>query len=66
MKMYIETVGDQWMYLQNNKFGSSAQPFYVLVDGEGKPLTGHHAHDTDVSKFVKFLENGKKEFRNRK
>lgn len=64
-KMYIETVGDQWMYLQNNKFGSSAQPFYVLVDGNGNPLTGHHAHDTDVSKFVQFLEEGETEFRNR-
>ena len=64
-KMYIETVGDQWMYLQSEKFGSTAQPFYVLVDGNGKPLTGHHAHDTDVSKFVQFLQAGETEYKNR-
>ena len=35
----LRTVGDKWSYLQRVKFGANAQPFYVLIDNEGKPLT---------------------------
>ncbi len=62
----IETVGDKWAYLQRHKFGANAQPFYVLVDGNGEPLVGARAHDTDVDAFKEFLVNGKKEFSKRK
>ena len=34
----LRTVGDKWSYLQRVKFGANAQPFYVLLDNEGKPL----------------------------
>ena len=34
----LRTVGDKWSYLQRSKFGANAQPFYVLIDNEGKPL----------------------------
>ena len=34
----LRTVGDKWSYLQRVKFGANAQPFYVLIDNEGKPL----------------------------
>ena len=35
----LRTVGDKWSYLQRVKFGANAQPFYVLFDNEGKPLS---------------------------
>ena len=34
----LRTVGDKWSYLQRVKFGANAQPFYVLIDNEGRPL----------------------------
>lgn len=62
----LETVGDKWAYLQRHKFGANAQPFYVLVDGNGNPLVGARAHDTDVEAFKEFLSEGEKNFRTRK
>lgn len=58
----LKTVGDKWSYLQRSKFGANAQPFYVLLDGKGKPLGPSYAFDEDVSKYVRFLENGLKQF----
>ena len=54
----LRTVGDKWSYLQRVKFGANAQPFYVLLDNEGKPLNGSYSHDEDVDKYVKFLQTG--------
>ncbi len=54
----LRTVGDKWSYLQRVKFGANAQPFYVLLDNEGKPLNGSYSHDEDVEKYVKFLKTG--------
>lgn len=54
----LRTVGDKWSYLQRSKFGANAQPFYVLLDNEGKPLNGSYAYDEDVDRFVEFLQTG--------
>lgn len=52
----IETVGDKWSYLQRSKFGANAQPFYVMLDNEGKPLNKAYAFDEKPENFVKWLE----------
>ena len=54
----LRTVGDKWSYLQRTKFGANAQPFYVLVDNEGRPLNHSYSYDEDVQKYVQFLETG--------
>lgn len=54
----LKTIGDKWSYLQRHKFGANAQPFYVILDNEGKPLSPSYAFDEDVAKYVGFLENG--------
>lgn len=54
----LRTVGDKWSYLQTSKFGAIAQPFYVLIDNEGKPLNKSYAYDEDVAKYINFLETG--------
>ena len=54
----LRTVGDKWSYLQRSKFGANAQPFYVLLDNEGKPLNGSYSYDEDIDKYVEFLEKG--------
>jgi thiol:disulfide interchange protein DsbD len=58
----LRTIGDKWSYLQRSKFGANAQPFYVILDKEGLPLLPSYAYDEDISKYVGFLENGKKQY----
>ena len=58
----LRTVGDKWSYLQRTKFGANAQPFYVLLDNEGHPLTTSRSYDEDIDAYVKFLEEGLTEY----
>jgi len=51
----IETVGDKWSYLQRSKFGANAQPFYVMLDNNGKPLNKPFTFDENPENFVKWL-----------
>lgn len=58
----LRTVGDKWSYLQRTKFGASAQPFYVLLDNEGKPLTGSYSFNENVDEYIEFLNKGLKKY----
>lgn len=59
----LRTIGDKWSYLQRVKFGANAQPFYVLLDNEGKPLNKSYSYDEDVSKYIDFLQTGLKNYK---
>lgn len=59
----LKTISDKWSYLQRSKFGSNAQPFYILLNDEGQPLGPSYAFNEDVSKYIQFLQNGLKEFK---
>ena len=61
----IETVGDKWSYLQRHKFGINSQPYYVLLDDNGKPLAPARAYDENVKEFVQWLDAGVTEFKNK-
>ena len=52
----IKTIGDKWSYLQRYKFGANAQPFYVMLDNQGKPMAKSYAFDENPANFVKWLE----------
>ena len=56
----IETIGDKWSYLQRHKFQKSTQPFYVILDNEGKPLSSSRGYDVNesVSAFESWLLEG--------
>ena len=54
----LRTVGDKWSYLQRVKFGANAQPFYVLLDNQGKPLNKSYAYNEDIPKYIEFLQTG--------
>ncbi len=51
----LRTVGSKWSYLQRRRFGANVQPFYVLVSPNGEPLKAPYSYDTDVEKFIRFL-----------
>ena len=57
-KRTLRTVGDKWSYLQRSKFGANAQPFYVILDNEGKPLAGSYSYDDDIEHYTDFLNKG--------
>lgn len=61
-KRTLKTVGDKWSFLQRYKFGANAQPFYVILDNEGNPLSGSYAFDKDVEHFLEFLNTGLKNY----
>ena len=62
----LRTVGDKWSYLQRVKFGANAQPFYVLIDNEGKPLNKSYAYNEDIPKYIEFLRTGLENYRKEK
>ncbi len=62
--MRLTTVGERWAYLQRHKFGINSQPYYVLLDNDGKPLEAPRVYDENVSAFTEWLEKGIENYRN--
>lgn len=53
-----KTMGQQNADFQINRFNNNAQPFYVLLNGNGKLLLAPTAYDLNVTNFVDFLDQG--------
>lgn len=62
----LRTVGDKWSYLQRVKFGANAQPFYVLIDNEGKPLNKSYSYDENIPQYIEFLQTGLENYKKEK
>ncbi len=54
----LRTYGDKWSYLQRTKFGANAQPYYVIVNDEGKPMNHSFEYEENVPKYREFLKKG--------
>ena len=52
---HLRTIGDKWSFLQRHKFGANAQPFFVLLDSDGKPLNRSFAFDDSPQRFLDWL-----------
>ncbi|MDY3090921.1 MAG: cytochrome c biogenesis protein CcdA [Porphyromonas sp.] len=65
-KTKLRTVGDKWSYLQRVKFGAVAQPFYIALDHEGKPLGPSRAYDESVPAYLDWLNAGVEQFKKSK
>ena len=61
----LKTVGERWSYFQRTKFGSNAQPFYVMLDNTGHPLAASYGFDEDVDKYISWLRGGLKAYKDR-
>ena len=57
-----KSIGQQNADLQITRFRNNAQPYYVLLNTQGELLQQPQAYDLDVSRFVDFLDAGKKHF----
>lgn len=53
-----KTLGKINAAFQIERFGINAQPYYVLLDNEGRPLVTPRSYDLNVNGFVNFLESG--------
>ena len=62
-RVKLRTVGDKWSYLERTKIGANTQPFYVLLDHEGHPLNGLRSYDEDIDEYIRFLQQGLKNYR---
>lgn len=60
----LYTYGDKWSYLQRSKFGANAQPYYVILNDEGKPLNNAFVYEENVPKFLQFLTAGLERYNN--
>jgi thiol:disulfide interchange protein len=58
----IKTLGNKWSDLQASRFGTNSQPYYVILDHEGNPVTSPHAFDLSIENYVKFLDSGKQAY----
>ena len=58
----MKTLGKKDADFQITKFGVNAQPFYVLMDNKGNVLVQPKAYDLNVDHFIKFLDEGVKNF----
>jgi len=59
----LKTIGDKWSFLQRHKFGANAQPYYIALDHDGKPLSPSYAYDENVEKYIDFLQTGLNNFK---
>lgn len=60
----LYTYGDKWSYLQRSKFGANAQPYYVILNDEGKPLNNAFVYEENAPKFPQFLTAGLERYNN--
>lgn len=60
-----KTIGRIYADLQIQRFNVNAQPYYVLLDGNGELLVKPRAYDLNVDRFIEFLDAGLKEFEER-
>jgi len=54
----IHTLGQKWSDLQAARFNTNAQPFYVVLDPNGKPTAGPRAFNLDIKAYTDFLDQG--------
>ncbi len=60
-----KTIGKQNADLQIARLNNNAQPFYVLVGADEKVLVLPKPYDLNAENFVKFLEEGKRKYKER-
>jgi thiol:disulfide interchange protein DsbD len=58
-----KTIGKQNADLQITNLKNNAQPFYVLLGNDEKVLVAPYGYNKSVEGFVKFLDEGKKRFK---
>ena len=61
----VRRVGQKWSDLQATRFGTNAQPYYVVVDSDGNQLVPAQAYNEDIQNYIDFLDSGIAAFKQR-
>jgi thiol:disulfide interchange protein DsbD len=56
------TLGRINSWFVRTRYQVNAQPTYIILDGEGKPLLPPRTYDLDVDQYVRFLQEGLEAF----
>lgn len=62
----LETVGELWSYLQQHKFKASVQPYYIVLNNNGKPMTNSLGFTDDPAEFLDWLTAGLENYNKQK
>ncbi len=61
-----KTLGKKNAYFQIKKYNVNAQPYYCLLNSSGKDISMPKAYDLNVDNFIKFLDDGIKNYKSGK
>jgi thiol:disulfide interchange protein len=62
----IKTLGNKWSDFQASTFQTNSQPYYVIVNNEGKILVPAQAFNLDVKNYIDFLDSGLTAYQSKK
>jgi len=54
----VTQLGAKWLDLEIGKYGSNAQPFYVMINQKGETLVPPQGANFNIEEFVKYLDSG--------
>ena len=59
----LKTLGRRNLYYEKSRFNMNAQPYYVVIDAQGRVLTqNNYKYDRDIQKFINYLNEGLSNF----
>ena len=62
----IKTVGNKWSDLQASVYKTNSQPYYVLLDNNGKTLAWPRGYTPDIKTYLVYLDEGLCRYEKRK
>ncbi len=62
----IRTTGNKWSDLQASVYQTNSQPYYVLLDNNGKLLAQPRGYTPDITTYTAFLDEGLCRYEKRK
>lgn len=60
----IETIGNKWSDFQIEKYQANAQPYYIILDGEGNNLNEPVGYTPDKDEYLNWLTEGISKYKN--
>ena len=54
----IVTTGNKWSDMQRTKYNTNSQPYYVLLDNNGKILAQPRGYTPEKEVYARFLDEG--------
>ena len=53
----VSTIGEKWSFLQRHKFAANSQPYYIVLDNDGRALSPSYGYDENIPRFKQVLDD---------